>query len=54
MAREPLTSWREDPDLAGLRDPQPLAKFREMERRECRALWLKLTPYFAPCRNASD
>jgi hypothetical protein len=28
-----------DPDLAGVRDPQPLAKLPEPEQEACRKLW---------------
>jgi serine/threonine-protein kinase len=34
-----LARWREDPDLAGLRDPDALEKLPPAERQECRALW---------------
>jgi serine/threonine-protein kinase len=34
-----LARWREDPDLAGLRDPDALEKLSPAERQECRALW---------------
>jgi serine/threonine-protein kinase len=37
-----LARWREDPDLAGLRDPDALAKLPPDERQECRALWSDL------------
>jgi serine/threonine-protein kinase len=38
-AQELLASWREDPDLAGLRDPDALEKLPPAEREDCRALW---------------
>jgi hypothetical protein len=34
-----LQHWRRDPDLAGIRDPEALAKLPEAERREWQALW---------------
>ena len=34
-----LARWREDPDLAGLRDPAALNKLPPAERQECRTLW---------------
>jgi serine/threonine-protein kinase len=37
-----LEWWRQDPDLAGLRDPDALAKLPPAERKECRRLWSDL------------
>ena len=34
-----LARWREDPDLAGLRDADALEKLPPAERQECQALW---------------
>jgi hypothetical protein len=34
-----LQHWQTDPDLAGLRDPEPLAKLPESEQEACRKLW---------------
>ena len=34
-----LRHWKEDSDLAGVRDPTALARFPEPERKEWRALW---------------
>jgi serine/threonine-protein kinase len=34
-----LAWWREDPDLAGLRDPAALDKLPPAERQECSTLW---------------
>jgi tetratricopeptide (TPR) repeat protein len=34
-----LAHWKVDPDLAGIRDPDALAKFPEAEREEWRKLW---------------
>jgi eukaryotic-like serine/threonine-protein kinase len=34
-----LTRWREEPDLAGLREPAALNELPDDERKECRALW---------------
>jgi len=36
---ETLQHWQTDPDLAGIRDPQPLAKLPEPEQETCRKLW---------------
>ncbi len=37
--RQRLTHWREDPDLAGLRDKDAVDKLPEAERDTCRKLW---------------
>jgi serine/threonine-protein kinase len=37
-----LARWREDPNLAGLRDPDALEKLPPAERQECRTLWRDL------------
>ncbi|MFO0891165.1 MAG: tetratricopeptide repeat protein [Isosphaeraceae bacterium] len=34
-----LAHWKEDPDLAGIRDPEALQKLPEAERKEWQALW---------------
>jgi tetratricopeptide (TPR) repeat protein len=39
QARQALTHWRKDPDLAGLRDQQALAKLPQAERQAWRKLW---------------
>jgi serine/threonine-protein kinase len=39
QAKQMLTRWQGDPDLAGLRDPGALAQLSADERDECRALW---------------
>ena len=39
QARRTLSAWRDEPDLAGLRDPGALEKLPPSERQECRALW---------------
>jgi serine/threonine-protein kinase len=38
-ARQTLTQWQRDPDLAGLHDPIALGKLPAAERTECLALW---------------
>jgi tetratricopeptide (TPR) repeat protein len=38
-AQEALQQWQKDPDLAGLRDPEAVAKLPEAERVACRELW---------------
>lgn len=39
QARKTLAPWRDEPDLAGLRDADALEKLPAAERQECRALW---------------
>jgi hypothetical protein len=34
-----LQHWKEDPDLASIRDPASLAKLPEPDRKDCQALW---------------
>jgi eukaryotic-like serine/threonine-protein kinase len=41
-ARQRLTLWRTDPDLAGLREPADLEKLPRDERTDCLALWTEL------------
>ena len=37
-----LQHWRQDPDLAGIRDQQELAKLPETERKEWQSLWVEI------------
>jgi serine/threonine-protein kinase len=39
QARKTLAPWRDDPDLAGLRDADALERLPAAERQECQALW---------------
>jgi serine/threonine-protein kinase len=39
QARKTLAPWRTDPDLAGLRDAEPLESLPPAEGQECRELW---------------
>jgi serine/threonine-protein kinase len=39
LAQERLRWWQEDPKLAGLRDPEALAKLTAEEQKACRELW---------------
>jgi eukaryotic-like serine/threonine-protein kinase len=39
QAQKTLAPWRDDPDLAGLRDADALDRLPPAERQECRALW---------------
>jgi eukaryotic-like serine/threonine-protein kinase len=42
-----LADWREEPDLAGLRDPAALANLPPAEREESNALWLRYKSFVA-------
>jgi serine/threonine-protein kinase len=37
-----LRPWQQDPDLAGIRDPEALARLPEAERKELEALWAEV------------
>jgi eukaryotic-like serine/threonine-protein kinase len=39
LVRRTLTQWRNEPDLAGLREPVELARMSAHERADCLALW---------------
>jgi serine/threonine-protein kinase len=39
LAQKTLSPWRDDPDLAGLRDPDTLEGLAPAERQDCQALW---------------
>jgi serine/threonine-protein kinase len=39
LAQKTLAPWRDDPDLAGLRNADAVEKLPPAERQECRALW---------------
>ena len=39
LAREMLTLWQDEPDLAGLREPSGLDRLSAEERKEWLALW---------------
>ena len=39
QARKTLAPWRDDPDLAGLRDAETPERLTPSELHECRALW---------------
>ena len=39
MARNMLSRWQSEPDLAGLRDPDAVAKLPAEEAAACRELW---------------
>jgi tetratricopeptide (TPR) repeat protein len=37
-----MRHWQHEPDLAGIRDPEALARLPEAERKECEALWAEV------------
>jgi hypothetical protein len=39
QAEKALSQWREEPDLATLREPNALDRLSADERKECNALW---------------
>jgi serine/threonine-protein kinase len=43
LVQKTLMHWRTDPDLAGLRDPDELAKLPNKEREACGRLWQEVT-----------
>jgi serine/threonine-protein kinase len=47
VVRQALTRWRENPDLACLREPDVLDKLAADERRECLALWAEVAAVLA-------
>jgi eukaryotic-like serine/threonine-protein kinase len=46
FVREELKHWRNEPDLAGLREPAELSKLSAEERNDCRALWEEVDRLF--------
>jgi serine/threonine-protein kinase len=42
LAKEMLTLWQDEPDLAGLREPARLERLAEDERNGCLALWAEV------------
>jgi serine/threonine-protein kinase len=46
-ARITLSKWRDDPDLAGIRDAAALERLPSAERQECRELWRELDALLA-------
>jgi serine/threonine-protein kinase len=39
QSQKTLAPWLDEPDLAGLRDPDTLERLPPAERKECLALW---------------
>src|SRR5262249_40609433 len=51
IAKEMLTMWQVEPDLAGLREPARLERLTEDERKGCLALWAEVGAVLARCGN---
>jgi eukaryotic-like serine/threonine-protein kinase len=51
IGKEMLTLWRDEPDLAGLREPAGLERLAEDERKSCLALWAEVGAVLARCGN---
>jgi serine/threonine-protein kinase len=53
LAKELLTSWQDEPDLAGLREPARLKMLAEDERKGFLALWAEVEAVLGRCADAS-
>jgi serine/threonine-protein kinase len=51
LAKEMLTLWQDEPDLAGLREPARLEGLAEDERKGCLELWAEVRAVLARCGN---
>ena len=51
LAKEMLTLWQDEPDLAGLREPAGLERLTADERKGCLALWAEVGRVLARCGN---
>ena len=49
-----VQGWQQTPDLAGVRDPEELAKLPEAERRSWQALWAEVETLEKRLRAASQ
>ena len=49
QAQKTLAPWRDDPDLAGLRDADALQQLPSAERQDCQALWQRGCSPARPC-----
>ena len=47
QAQKALSQWRDDLDLAGLRDPAALGKLAPTERQKCEAIWRNVNDLIA-------
>jgi serine/threonine-protein kinase len=51
LAKEMLTLWQDEPDLAGLREPARLKTLAEDERKGCLNLWADVRSVLTRCAN---
>ena len=51
IAKEMLTLWQGEPDLAWQREPARLERLAEDERKDCLALWAEVEAVLARCGN---
>jgi serine/threonine-protein kinase len=51
QVQKALRHWQTDPDLAGLRDPEALAKLPAAEQAACRELWADVKALLAQTRD---
>jgi serine/threonine-protein kinase len=51
--QQQLTRWRNEPNLAGLRDRAELARLPADERQECLSLWNEADGLLEPSRRAA-
>jgi hypothetical protein len=49
LAKEMLTLWQDEPDLAGLHEPARLKMLADDERKDCLALWAEVGAVLARC-----
>ena len=50
--RHTLLHWKSDPDLAGIREPDAMARLPAAERAACRTLWAEVNALLARVGNA--
>jgi tetratricopeptide (TPR) repeat protein len=53
LARQTLQHWQQDPDLAGVRGPEALAKLPEAERQQWQKLWADVADLLARAQGKS-
>jgi tetratricopeptide (TPR) repeat protein len=54
QARRALSPWRDEPDLAGLREPEALDRLSPAERRQWRSLWGEVDVLIQRARAAGE
>ena len=50
QAEKALSQWRENPELAALREPDALDRLSADERKECNALWSEVAALITRAR----